>query len=267
MVSLMTHRSANAFFRSRRGRPPRSRSFARSARRVRYYGYRYYAPTLGRWLSRDPIGERGGRNLFLFCANNPLFRMDAQGLTGQITGIGSNGNAIYADEYGPGTPGTFVPQYDNSGNYIGLGFGLYTTPSGTKSPGGWNVPGQWEGGFDVSFLLRQWSIVFSDNGCIYWKQSLTTDLIGVGGGGQVSWGKTSDYSVSLGLGQQTSLGADLFLGSLQGHLGSAVGLPEVYAWALKKPWLALVNISGEDQYHLWSPKQMDKHGCPCPAKP
>jgi RHS repeat-associated protein len=25
-----------------------------------YYGYRYYSPELGRWLSRDPIGERGG---------------------------------------------------------------------------------------------------------------------------------------------------------------------------------------------------------------
>ena len=25
-----------------------------------YYGYRYYSPNLGRWLSRDPIGERGG---------------------------------------------------------------------------------------------------------------------------------------------------------------------------------------------------------------
>jgi len=26
---------------------------------VRYYGYRYYSPSLGRWLSRDPIGDRG----------------------------------------------------------------------------------------------------------------------------------------------------------------------------------------------------------------
>ncbi len=24
-----------------------------------YYGYRYYAPGIGRWVSRDPIGERG----------------------------------------------------------------------------------------------------------------------------------------------------------------------------------------------------------------
>ncbi len=28
-----------------------------------YYGYRYYSPSLGRWISRDPIGEEGGLNL------------------------------------------------------------------------------------------------------------------------------------------------------------------------------------------------------------
>ena len=27
-----------------------------------YYNYRYYSPTLGRWLSRDPIGEQGGED-------------------------------------------------------------------------------------------------------------------------------------------------------------------------------------------------------------
>ena len=32
-----------------------------------YYGYRFYHPTLMRWLNRDPIEERGGLNLYLFC--------------------------------------------------------------------------------------------------------------------------------------------------------------------------------------------------------
>jgi RHS repeat-associated protein len=31
-----------------------------------YYGYRYYEPTAGKWLSRDPIAERGGLNLYAF---------------------------------------------------------------------------------------------------------------------------------------------------------------------------------------------------------
>ena len=32
-----------------------------------YYGYRFYHPTLMRWLNRDPIEEDGGLNLYLFC--------------------------------------------------------------------------------------------------------------------------------------------------------------------------------------------------------
>ena len=35
-----------------------------------YYGYRYYDPDTGRWPSRDPIGERGGKNLFSFVGND-----------------------------------------------------------------------------------------------------------------------------------------------------------------------------------------------------
>ena len=35
-----------------------------------YYGYRYLDTQLGRWLSRDPIGEEGGENLYAFVENN-----------------------------------------------------------------------------------------------------------------------------------------------------------------------------------------------------
>jgi RHS repeat-associated protein len=45
-----------------------------------YYGYRYYDPVTGRWPSRDPLGELGGINLFLFVNNCPLQRADAFGL-------------------------------------------------------------------------------------------------------------------------------------------------------------------------------------------
>ena len=37
------------------------------------YGYRYYSPSLGRWISRDPIGEDGGStNGFLRPLSKPL---------------------------------------------------------------------------------------------------------------------------------------------------------------------------------------------------
>jgi len=43
------------------------------------YQKRAYCPELGRWLSRDPIGEDGGLNLYSFCGNNPVDRFDKLG--------------------------------------------------------------------------------------------------------------------------------------------------------------------------------------------
>jgi RHS repeat-associated protein len=45
-----------------------------------YYGYRYYSPELGRWLGRDPIGERGGLNLYGMVGNDGVGRWDVLGL-------------------------------------------------------------------------------------------------------------------------------------------------------------------------------------------
>ena len=44
----------------------KSAVFTKSASGVRYYGFRYDNPNTGRWLSRDPLGENGGANLWLF---------------------------------------------------------------------------------------------------------------------------------------------------------------------------------------------------------
>ena len=41
-----------------------------------YYNYRYYSPELGRWLSRDPIEEDGGYNLYGMVGNNVLILVD-----------------------------------------------------------------------------------------------------------------------------------------------------------------------------------------------
>jgi hypothetical protein len=49
---------------------------------LNYYGYRYYSAAVGRWLSRDPIGENGGFNVFGFVEGNPVSRMDELGLFG-----------------------------------------------------------------------------------------------------------------------------------------------------------------------------------------
>ena len=40
----------------------------------------YYNPSTGRWLSRDPIGERGGHNLYRFVENDAINSLDYLGL-------------------------------------------------------------------------------------------------------------------------------------------------------------------------------------------
>jgi len=44
-----------------------------------YYGFRYYMPEQGRWASRDPIGERGGINLYGFVGNDGVGKVDYLG--------------------------------------------------------------------------------------------------------------------------------------------------------------------------------------------
>jgi RHS repeat-associated protein len=48
------------------------------------YGYRFYHPQLGRWLSRDPIEEEGGLNLFDFSRSNPVDNTDILGLVAEF---------------------------------------------------------------------------------------------------------------------------------------------------------------------------------------
>ena len=44
------------------------------------YGERLYSPELRRWLSRDPIEEEGGLNLYCFVENSPLWNVDFVGM-------------------------------------------------------------------------------------------------------------------------------------------------------------------------------------------
>jgi RHS repeat-associated protein len=50
-----------------------------------YYGYRYYSPETGRWVSRDPLEELGGFNLSAFVSNDPVIGYDYLGLACKVT--------------------------------------------------------------------------------------------------------------------------------------------------------------------------------------
>ncbi|MCG3470697.1 RHS repeat protein [Xenorhabdus bovienii] len=88
----------------------------RDATGLYYYGYRYYQPWAGRWLSADPAGTVDGLNLFRMVRNNPVSYSDYLGLMWKtvIKGVGGAGYAAYAYSQQPGRDNTSSPQQETS---------------------------------------------------------------------------------------------------------------------------------------------------------
>jgi len=95
-----------------------------------YYGYRYYNPGTGRWLTRDPVGEGGGIPILAFAANQPVSHIDVLGLRpwlATFSGINSNRDYLAAalrargmnvDYSWHSSLGT-TAAYESTGNRIG----------------------------------------------------------------------------------------------------------------------------------------------------
>jgi RHS repeat-associated protein len=84
--------------------------FPDSESKLYNYGYRYYDAGLGRWLSKDPIGEDDGFNLYLMVQNCPLSSDDYLGLRG--CGPGLIGDWFVPDKPGPADFGAPCDQHD-----------------------------------------------------------------------------------------------------------------------------------------------------------
>ncbi|WP_458371096.1 RHS repeat domain-containing protein [Pseudomonas fluorescens] len=56
----------------------------RDATGLYYYGYRYYAPWLQRWICPDPAGDVDGPNRYAMVGNNPINFVDKNGLAGEL---------------------------------------------------------------------------------------------------------------------------------------------------------------------------------------
>jgi RHS repeat-associated protein len=61
------------------------------------YGHRYYSPSQGRFLGRDPIEEKGGLHLYAFCQNNAINGYDILGNLGAY--LDSDGKSWLWDGY------------------------------------------------------------------------------------------------------------------------------------------------------------------------
>ena len=100
-----------------------------------YYGYRYYAPREGRFISRDPIEEQGGLSLYAFCGNDGINRWDYLGqlsLKGFLkkawkpllaigAGVLTAGTAMYA--YALATGGAGAATFGGMLSSVGLASG------------------------------------------------------------------------------------------------------------------------------------------------
>lgn len=79
---------------ARQPRRVKAATATKTASGVRYYGFRYYSPSMGRWLNRDPINEAGSMlvrgaeeynldeelNLYAMVRNDPVNHIDRLGL-------------------------------------------------------------------------------------------------------------------------------------------------------------------------------------------
>ena len=75
---------------------------------VRYYGYRYYSPGLGRWISRDPAEENGrSLGLYVIAGNNLNDFVDTDGRASFPWGTG-----------GGATPPSIIDVYYNGDAFL-----------------------------------------------------------------------------------------------------------------------------------------------------
>ena len=100
------------------------------------FGLRHYNPSMGRFISRDPIGEAGGLNLYGFVGNDPVNRWDYLGLTGSppvyIDGI-------HYEFYPDGSVYRYVYRPDGSGADMER---VWTYAGTNQSPYSWGVIGE-----------------------------------------------------------------------------------------------------------------------------
>jgi RHS repeat-associated protein len=130
--------------------------------------FRAYDPNAGRWLNHDPIGERGGLNLYDYVGNNPINLEDHEGLTGSIWGSSGTLTVNGTKVTGINTSDEFFKAItDNSsgdGSITSLDYSGHGDTQGGLYMSG--QPGEGLQGWEVANWLKQNAKLFAKNATI-----------------------------------------------------------------------------------------------------
>jgi RHS repeat-associated protein len=199
-----------------------------------YYGYRYYSAELGRWINRDPIGRKGGINLYGFVRNNSISAYDLFGLAEPEFG------AAFNISIGYGRKGLYI----NSLSFVGSATqGLCDD---LKIKGDFNIrfytgdvlgaPSDGSGfGYDITGtiagMLGKGS---ADSTPSYSLNHYTKSAIGNTYRNSFAWGQSFNYNSNVGGTNNGFIGlrADDFFAHYSNDVGEfpTYGGPTDYAW-------------------------------------
>jgi RHS repeat-associated protein len=156
---------------------------------LHYYRARYYDPKVGRFISEDPIGFRGGVDFYTYVLNRPTVLADPSGLV--AGGIGLGGFGVIVEIIGAAGGGDMKIVVDHGGNF---GFMVCLN-------GGLSVGSAGGAGGTVTYTLG--------SGSICDLTGLSVQAEGGGGKGVFAKGSVGGYigSNSIGLVGSVGIGA------------------------------------------------------------